>query len=130
MAQTGIHSVVKMCRLPSALTTSSHTRKKRCKLYITVLQFLHISTTLHTSPNKQYILNNVAILCNSLKKTDSRTCENHHPLQKGCHTQEADCILPCRWSTEDGDASSISSLAAEPCRLNSVCTTRLLFKQK
>lgn len=50
-----------------------------------------------------------------------------HQLQQG-YTQEADCVLRCRWTTEDGDASSISSPAAEPCRLSSVCTTRLLLR--
>ncbi len=81
-----------------------------------------------TSLNKQCLLNDGVILCDSSKKTGSRTSENHHPLQQGCHTQEADCVLTCRWSTEDGDASSISSPAAELCHLSSVCTTRLLLR--
>lgn len=48
-------------------------------------------------------------------------------MQQNCPTQEADCVLTCCCRAEDGDASSISSPAADPCCLSSVCTTRLLL---
>ncbi len=127
LAQTGIHIVVKTCQLPSALTTSSHTRKKMQTLHTTVLKIPPcINHTSHHWTNSVFWM--MESYCAIPQRKGSRTSENHHPLQQGCHTQEADCVLTCRWSTEDGDASSISSPAAELCHLSSVCTTRLLLR--